>query len=156
MTTEFLQLSVNESDILNNKNIATKFDGKVSFFASKTKDDFGNVLTGATAEIPVYLLNKEEKPTIGFNLDKNLNTGFESKLFSAQFPITDNLGIYGIRQEDDGGFVNDTLYGLEYNFNKPIGEYGNFFTRANIDNQGDYGVNFGFSIPFGEREKKTC
>jgi hypothetical protein len=125
------------------------------FFASKTKDDFGNVLeTGATAKIPFYLLNKEEKPTVSFNLDKNLNTGFESKVFSADFPITNNLGIYGIRKEDDSGFINDTRYGFEYDFNKPIGEYGKFYTRAKIDNQGDYGINFGIAIPFGEQEKK--
>jgi hypothetical protein len=151
-----LKFSINESDILNNKNIATKYDGEnVSFFASKTKDDFGNVLeTGATAKIPFYLLNKEEKPTVSFNLDKNLNTGFESKVFSADFPITNNLGIYGIRKEDDSGFINDTRYGFEYDFNKPIGEYGKFYTRAKIDNQGDYGINFGIAIPFGEQEKK--
>ena len=75
-------------------------------------------------------------------------------MFSADFPITDNLGIYGIRKEDDSGFSNDTRYGLEYDFNKPIGEYGKFYTRANIDNQGDYGINFGIAIPFGEQEKR--
>ena len=151
-----LKFSINESDIFNNKNIATKYDGEnVSFFASKTKDNFGNNLeTGATAKIPFYLLNKKEKPTVSFNLDKNLNTGFESKMFSADIPITENLGIFGVRKENDSGFGNTTNYGLEYNYEKPIGEYGNFFTKANIDNQGDWGANIGISIPFGKREKR--
>jgi len=152
-----LKFSLNESDIFNTKNIGTKYDGEnISFFADKTKDDFGNTLeTGLTAELPVYLLNKEEKPSVSFSLDKNLNTGFETKMFSGDFPITDNLSLFGSRKEDDSGFGNTTNYGLEYNYEKPIGDRGSLYTRANIDNQGDYGINVGFSIPFGEPEKKA-
>jgi hypothetical protein len=152
-----LKFSLNESDIFNKKNIGTKFDGEnISFFAEKNTDDFGNTLkTGATVDLPVYLLNKDEKPTVSFNLNKNLETGFESKMFSGDFPITDNLSLFGVRKENDSGFGNTTNYGLEYNYEKPIGEYGNFFTKANIDNKGDYGFNIGLSIPFGEQEKKA-
>ncbi len=152
-----LKFSINESDILNNKNIATKYDGEnVSFFASKNQNDSQNKFTtGATAKIPYYLLNSEEKPTISFNLDKNLETGFESKKFSADFPLTKNLGLYGIRTEDDGGFNNNTSYGLQYNFKKDIGDYGNFYTNANIDNQGDYGIKLGLRIPFNKPEKRA-
>ena len=90
-----LKFSINESDILNNKNIATKYDGEnLSFFASKNQNDSQNKFTtGATAEIPFYLLNNKEKPKVSFNLNKNLETGFESKKFSADIPITDNLGL---------------------------------------------------------------
>ena len=152
-----LKFSLNESDILNKKNIATKYDGEnISFFADKTQDDFGNTLaTGLTAELPVYLLNEKEKPSVSFNLEKDLNSGFETKMLSGNFPITDNLSLFGSRKEDDSGRMNDTNYGLEYNFEKPIGDRGSLFTKANIDNKGDYGINFGFSIPFGQEERKA-
>ena len=152
-----LKFSINESDIFNQKNIGTKYDGEnISFFAEKKQDDYGNTLdTGLTLDLPVYLLNKEEKPSVSFNLNKDLNSDFETKMFSGNFPITDNLSLFGSRKEDDSGEGNQTNYGLEYNYQKPLGERGNFFTKANIDNKGDYGFNIGLSIPFGQPEKKA-
>jgi hypothetical protein len=152
-----LNFTLNESDIGNASGSSINYQNdSVTLFADKQSDDYGNTANiGGTVDIPLYLLNKEEKPYISAEINKNLDTDFESKMFSGSFPITDNLKLYGSRYEDDGGFSNDTRYGLEYNFDKPIGEYGNLYTRANIDNQGDYGVNVGFSIPFGEREKRA-
>ena len=152
-----LKFSINESDIFNQKNIGTKYDGEnISFFAEKKQDDYGNTLdTGLTLDLPVYLLNKEEKPSVSFNLNKDLNSDFETKMFSGNFPITDNLSLFGSRKEDDSGEGNQTNYGLEYNYQKPLGERGNFFTKANIDNKGDYGFNIGLSIPFGQPEKRA-
>ncbi len=152
-----LNFTLNESDIGNASGSSINYQNdNVTLFADKQSDDYGNTANiGGTVDIPLYLLNKEEKPYISAEINKNLDTDFESKMFSGSFPITDNLKLYGSRYEDDDGFSNDTRYGLEYNFDKPIGDYGNFFTRANIDNQGDYGINFGIAIPFGEQEKKA-
>lgn len=151
-----LNFTLNESDIDNTSGASVNYQNdSVKLFADKQSDDYSNVANfGGTIELPFYLLNNEEKPYVSAEINKNLDSGFESKLFSGEFPLTDNLKIYGSRYEDDQGDFNETNYGLKYDFNKPIGEYGNFYTRANIDNQGDYGVNVGFSIPFGEREEK--
>ena len=152
-----LNFTLNESDIGNASGSSINYQNdSVTLFADKQSDDYGNTANiGGTVDIPLYLLNKEEKPYISAEINKNLDTDFESKMFSGSFPITDNLKLYGSRYEDDGGFSNDTRYGLEYNFDKPIGDYGNFFTRANIDNQGDYGVNVGLKIPFNKPEKRA-
>ena len=71
------------------------------------------------------------------SIEENLDTGFESKKFSAEFPLTDNLKLWGDRYEDDQGDSNNTNYGLGYYKQGDIGEMGNWFVDAGIDKDKD-------------------
>jgi len=152
-----LNFTLNESDIDNASGSSINYQNdSISLFADKQSDDWSNTANfGGTAEIPFYLLNNEEKPYISAEINKNLDTGFESKMFSGSFPITDNLKLWADRYEDDQGDWNNTNYGLGYYKTGDIGEMGNWFVDAGIDKDKDWSANIGFSIPFGEREKKA-
>ena len=152
-----LNLTLNESDIDNASGSSINYQNdSISLFADKQSDDWGNTAKFAsTVDIPLYLLNKEEKPYISAEINKNLDTGFESKQFSGSFPITDNLKLWGNRYEDDQGDWNNTNYGLGYYKSGKIGELGNWFADANIDKDKDWGAQFGISIPLGKPEKRA-
>ena len=152
-----LNLTLNESDINNASGSSINYQNdNVTLFADKQSDDYGNTANiGGTVDIPLYLLNKEEKPYISAEINKNLDTGFESKQFSGSFPITDNLKLYGSRYEDDQGDWNNTNYGLGYYKSGKIGELGNWFVDADIDKDKDWAANVGFKIPLGAPEKRA-
>ncbi len=152
-----LNFTLNESDIDNASGSSINYkNDSISLFADKKSDDYDNTAKfGGTVDIPFYLLNNEEKPYISAEINKNLDTGFESKKFSAEFPLTDNLKLWGDRYEDDQGDSNNTNYGLGYYKQGDIGEMGNWFVDAGIDKDKDWSANVGFSFPFGKPEKKA-
>jgi hypothetical protein len=151
-----LNFTLNESDIDNSKGKEINYQNdSVSLYAQNVQDDNKNwSQAGGTVEVPFYLLNKEEKPIISGEFFTDMDSDFKAKQFSAEFPLTDNLKIYGSRYEDDQGDFNETDYGIKYNKTGSIGEMGNWFFDAGIDKDQDWSANVGFSIPFGKQEKK--
>ena len=151
-----LNFTLNESDIDNSKGKEINYkNDSLTFYAQNVEDDDKDwSQVGTTIEIPFYLLNKKEKPFISAEVFKDMDSDFEAKKFSGEFPITDNWQLWGSRYEDDQGDWNETDYGLKYNKKGEIGEMGNWFIDAGIDRDKDWSANIGFSIPFGEPEKK--
>ena len=97
-----------------------------------------------TAEVPLYMINENLKPTISG--DFSTNNDFNEYGIGANFPITENIAADIYSQKYGDGTSTDS-FGIGYN--RPIGKDGIFSIRGDIDTDRNKNLMAYFSLPFG-------